>query len=66
MSKKTTKTVKTNTKSTVFVRLSLEEADAILRHLERPDPDLPRAQIALVLRDQLLKAVQETAAGPTR
>lgn len=50
----------------IVARLSIEEADAVLRHLERPDPDLPRAQIALQLYEQLKLAVQEAAAGSAR
>lgn len=50
----------------IFARFTIEEADAILRHLERPDPDLPRAQVALQLYEQLKAAVQEAAARPTR
>ena len=49
----------------IFARFTIEEADAVLRHLERPDPDLPRAQVALALYEQLKAAVQE-AASKTR
>ena len=49
----------------IFARFTIEEADAVLRHLERPDPDLPRAQVALVLYEQLKAAVRE-ASSKTR
>jgi len=48
----------------IFARFTIEEADAVVRHLERPDPDLPRAQVALVFHDQLKAAVQEAAGKP--
>ena len=43
----------------ILLRLSVEDADQVLRHLDDPDARLPRAITAQMFRDLLQQAITE-------
>ena len=43
----------------IVLRLSVDEADQVLRHLDDPNAQLPRAITAQTFRDQLHQAITE-------